>query len=330
MQSEIRKNLLEAFSLANGDFISGQKISELLGCSRTAVWKHIEELRNDGYDLEAVRRRGYRIVKKPDRISGNEIQIGLKTSYIGRNIHFEEAVSSTQKIAHKLAYEGTMEGSIVVTEEQLEGRGRLDRTWYSPRSTGIWMSVILRPNIPPNQAPQLTLLTAVSVVQAIQEVTGLEPDIKWPNDILLNGKKIVGILTELQAEADRINSVIIGIGINVNQRIDHFPESINRIATSLAIERGEKINRSELIQVILLKLENLYNDYLKNGFHVVKLLWESYAVSIGQQIVARTLAGAIEGCALGITADGVLMLEDLDGKIHYIHSADIELTPYRQ
>ncbi|WP_078546125.1 biotin--[acetyl-CoA-carboxylase] ligase [Litchfieldia alkalitelluris] len=325
LQSEIRKKLLELFSKANGEFISGQKISEQLGCSRTAVWKHIEDLRKEGYEVNAVRKAGYQITSKPDKISSNEIQLGLQTKILGRSIVFEEVVSSTQKLAHKLAYDGAEEGTIIVTEQQTEGRGRLDRKWFSPKYTGIWMSLILRPNIPPTSAPQLTLLAAVAVAQAIQEVTGLEPDIKWPNDILLSGKKVVGILTELQAESDRINSVIIGIGINVNQSKLDFPEEINGVATSLSIAKGEKVNRSYLVQILLLKLEHLYLTYLENGFHAIKLLWESYAINIGEQILARTLHGTIKGRALGITDDGVLKLETSDGEIHYIYSADIEI-----
>jgi len=325
LQSEIRKKLLEVFSNSNGEFVSGQKLSEQLGCSRTAVWKHIEDLRSEGYELEAVRKLGYRIISKPDKISGNEIQLGLETDVLGRSVHFEETVTSTQAIAHRLAYEGAVEGTIVVAEEQTTGRGRLDRAWYSPKHTGIWMSMILRPKIPPSKAPQLTLLAAVGVVQAIQEVTGLEPDIKWPNDILINQKKLVGILTELQAETDRINSVIIGIGINVNQELSNFPENLHSIASSLAIEKGEKVDRAKLIQVILLKIEKLYNEYLQHGFKVIKILWESYATSIGKHIIARTLSGSIEGKAIGINSEGVLLLEDASGTVHQIYSADIEL-----
>jgi BirA family transcriptional regulator, biotin operon repressor / biotin---[acetyl-CoA-carboxylase] ligase len=325
VQSETRKKLLELFSNAKGDFISGQKISEILGCSRTAVWKHIEDLRKEGFELEAVRRLGYRITKTPDKITANEIQLGLKTEAFGRHIYYEEEVDSTQKIAHKLAYEGAAEGTLVVAELQKAGRGRMDRAWYSPKGTGIWMSLILRPSIPPQKAPQLTLLAAVAVTQGIQEVTGIVPDIKWPNDILVNGKKVVGILTELQAEPDQIHSVIIGIGINVNHDVEEFPEEIQHIATSLAAVKGEKINRAELIQAILLKLETLYRQYLQHGFFPIKLLWEGYAVSIGKEITARTLNGSIRGKALGITDEGVLMLEGVDGTIHYIHSADIEL-----
>jgi BirA family biotin operon repressor/biotin-[acetyl-CoA-carboxylase] ligase len=325
MQTSIRKQLLEIFSEADGEFVSGQTISEKLGCSRTAVWKHMEELRKEGYELEAVRRLGYRIASKPEKVTGNEIQLGLQTEFIGRHVHFEEIVDSTQKIASHLVFEGAPEGMVVVAEQQTAGRGRLSRKWHSPKGTGIWMSIILRPAIPIHQAPQLTLLAAVSVARAVEEYTGVSVGIKWPNDILINGKKAVGILTELQADTDKINAVIIGIGINVNQQKQDFAEDIQHIATSLAIEKGEEINRAELMQSIFLQMEKLYKEYLENGFTLIKILWESYAVSIGKKITARTLHQTFKGVAKGITEDGVLMLEDESGKIHYIHSADIEI-----
>ncbi|MDM5154161.1 biotin--[acetyl-CoA-carboxylase] ligase [Bacillus sp. DX1.1] len=325
MQSTMRKQLLQIFSEADGEFVSGQTISDKLGCSRTAVWKHMEDLRSEGYELEAVRRLGYRINSKPDKVTANEIQLGLQTEFIGRTVYFEESVESTQHIAARLAYEGAAEGTIVVAEEQLAGRGRLSRKWHSPKGTGIWMSIILRPTVPVHQAPQLTLLAAVSVAQAIEKCTGVNVGIKWPNDILIQGKKAVGILTEMQADPDKINAVIIGIGINVNQKQEHFADEIQHIATSLAIEVGKPIARAELMQHIFLQMEKLYQEYLKNGFSVIKLLWESYAVSIGKEITARTMKDAITGVAKGITADGVLMLEDHEGHIHHIHSADIEI-----
>jgi BirA family biotin operon repressor/biotin-[acetyl-CoA-carboxylase] ligase len=325
VQSETRKKLLKLFSEANGEFISGQKISDQLGCSRTAVWKHIEDLRQEGFEVEAVRRLGYRLKSAPDKVTGNEIQLGLKTKRLGWNVYYEESVPSTQKIAHKLAYDGAEEGTLVIADEQTAGRGRLDRSWHSPKGTGIWMSLILRPAIPPQQAPQLTLLVAVAVTQAIQEVTGLVPGIKWPNDILLNGKKAVGILTEMQADPDQVRSVIVGMGINVNQTLEHFPPELASIATSLALEVGKPVNRAQLIQAILSKLETLYDQYLQHGFLPIKWLWEGYAVTIGKEIVVRTLSGSLHGVALGITDTGTLKLRTADGEIHYIHSADIEL-----
>ena len=325
VQSEIRKKLLDAFTNAADTFLSGQHLAELIGCSRTAVWKHIEELRKEGFELEAVRNKGYRIVKTPERITADEIRLGLTTNFIGKNIHYEESVESTQKIAHRLSNEDEPEGTIIIAEEQRSGKGRMDRTWHSPKYTGIWMSLIIRPNIPLTKAPQLTLLTAVAIVQAMEEETGLQPEIKWPNDVLLNGKKVTGILTELQAEADRIHSIIIGIGINVNQKKEDFPSELQEKASSLFIEKGEVISRAGLIKSFFKHFEKLYLLYLDQGFFPIKLLWEGYAVSIGKILKARTLTNVIEGKALGITDEGVLKLEDETGFVHHIYSADIEV-----
>ncbi|MGF6948653.1 BirA family biotin operon repressor/biotin-[acetyl-CoA-carboxylase] ligase [Neobacillus sp. B4I6] len=324
MQSEIRKELIDAFTTAGETFLSGQHLAELIGCSRTAVWKHIEELRKEGFELEAVRNKGYRILKTPEKVTADEVRLGLTTNFIGRNIHYVESVESTQKLAHHFASEDAPEGTVIIAEEQLSGRGRMARKWHSPKYTGIWMSMIIRPNIPLSNAPQLTLLAAVAIVQAIEEMTDLTPEIKWPNDILINGKKVTGILTELQAEADLIHSIIIGIGINVNQKKEDFPLELQEIATSLFIEDGETVSRAELIRSIFKHFEKLYTLYLEQGFIPIKLLWEGYAGSIGKYIKARTLTNTIEGKALGITNDGVLQLEDLTGTIHHIYSADIE------
>ena len=326
VQSEIRKKLLDAFTTAGDAFLSGQHLAEIIGCSRTAVWKHIEELRKEGFELEAVRNKGYRILKTPEKVTADEVRLGLTTNFIGRNIHYVESVESTQKIAHHHASENAPEGTVVIAEEQLSGRGRMARKWHSPKYTGIWMSMILRPNIPLSNAPQLTLLAAVAIVQAIEEMTDLIPEIKWPNDILINGRKVTGILTELQAEADRIHSIIIGIGINVNQKKEDFPLELQEIATSLFIEEeGKTLSRAELIRTIFKEFEKLYTLYLDQGFLPIKLLWEGYASSIGKYIKARTLNNTIEGKALGITNDGVLQLEDGTGRIHHIYSADIEI-----
>lgn len=325
LQSEIRRRLIEAFTNAGEEYLSGQYLAEIAGCSRTAIWKHIEELRKEGFVFDAVKKRGYKIIQIPEKITADEIGLGLKTAFIGRNIHYEEQVESTQKIAHRLATDGATEGTVVVAEEQTIGRGRLDRKWYSPKYSGIWMSIILKPNLPMHQAPQLTLVTAVAVVQAIQEVTGLQPQIKWPNDILIEGKKVTGILTELQADADRINAIIIGIGINVNQKQEDFTEDILQIATSLAIESGQHVSRAKVMQAVFGQLEKLYLIYQQNGFAPIKLLWESYAISIGKQIIARTITGDIVGKAIGITDEGVLRIEQNDGEVHHVYSADIFL-----
>ncbi|WP_349407550.1 biotin--[acetyl-CoA-carboxylase] ligase [Pseudalkalibacillus sp. SCS-8] len=324
MSSTTRERLISLLSESDG-YLSGQKLSQIIGCSRTAVWKHIEELRKEGYVVEAVQKKGYRIIERPNNLNPGEIKHQLKTEKFGHTIYYESQVTSTQELAHKHALDGTEEGSIVIADEQVSGKGRLGRAWHSPKGSGIWMSIILRPNIPPQKSPQLTLLAAVSVVQGIEEVTGLNGQIKWPNDILIDGKKVVGILTELQAEADRINSVIVGIGINVNTPREAFPEEIANTATSLKVEAGEEIERAKLVRAILEKMEKLYLLYLEHGFAPIKLLWEGSAASLGKRVRVRTITGVLFGRAQGITEEGVLLVEDDEGTVHRVYSADIEL-----
>ncbi|GER67904.1 bifunctional ligase/repressor BirA [Weizmannia acidilactici] len=323
MQTSTRKKILELLTEAGGGFVSGELLAKKLNCSRAAVWKHMEELRKEGFELEAVRKKGYRIKSTEDKVTENEIQYGLEAKRLGKTVYYKETVDSTQKLAHRLVQEGCPGGTLVIAEEQTGGRGRLQRAWYSPKYTGIWMSVVLRPDLPPQWAPPFTLIAAVAVAQAIEETAGVHPEIKWPNDILIGGKKCTGILTELQADTDQIQAVIIGIGINVNET--EFPDELKPIATSLLIESGRKIKRALLVQRILERLEKYEKIYIENGFAPLKLLWESYAAVIGKNITAHTLKGDISGKAIGITDEGVLQLEGEDGKIHSIYSADIEI-----
>ena len=324
MESHIRKKLLEAFAKAGDDYISGQKIAELTGTSRTAVWKHIESLKQDGYQVEAVRKKGYKLIGTPGKMTADTIRMALHSNTFGQDIYYFAQVDSTQKLANELANGGAKEGTIIVADEQTKGRGRLAREWYSPKYSGIWMSLICKPNIPIQQAPQLTLLTAVAVAQAIEEVAEVSPFIKWPNDILLNGKKVTGILTELQAEADRVHSIIIGIGMNVNQEQEDFPDELQNKASSLRVEMGEIYPRERILASILKHFEVLYFRYMEDGFSHIKQLWESYAISVGKKITATTINDKIIGIALGITDEGVLLIKDDHGQIHSIYSADIE------
>lgn len=324
MRTSIKQQLIEALSGAGDEFLSGQALAEIIGCSRTAIWKHIEDLRKDGFVLEAVRNKGYRIVSTPDGLTENDILFGLETDRFGRNIRHYESLGSTQKTAQQLAYEGEPEGTLVIAEEQTTGRGRLGRLWHSLSGKGIWMSIIVRPDLPPQKAPQFTLLTAVAAARSIEHVTGITPEIKWPNDVLINGKKVVGILTELQAEADKISSLIIGIGINANHRPDDFPQEVKNTATSLLIEKDEKISRAALVRNFLMNFEKYYEIYISEGFKPIRILWESYAIGMGKTIKATTVTGEIVGRAVGITDEGILRVEDEEGRIHNIYSADID------
>jgi BirA family transcriptional regulator, biotin operon repressor / biotin---[acetyl-CoA-carboxylase] ligase len=322
-----KKELILKLLLQNRDtYISGQGISESLGVSRTAVWKHIQGLEDLGYVIHSVHKKGYQLMSTPGTLNRVELERGLQTSFIGRELVIEETVTSTQKLAHHLAEDKALDGTVVLADEQTGGRGRLGRAWHSPKGTGIWMSLILRPDLPIQKTPQITLLTAVSVARAIQKVTELSVQIKWPNDILYRSKKLCGILTELQAEEGKVKSVIVGIGVNVNVTEKDIPEELRDIATSLHMILGQSVSRNKLVSGILNEFETLYTLYLEEGFHMIKILWESYAASFGRTVNARTIKGdVIRGMAKGITDDGVLVLVDDEGTTHHIYSADIEL-----
>ncbi|MFB4163389.1 biotin--[acetyl-CoA-carboxylase] ligase [Alteribacillus sp. JSM 102045] len=321
----MRGKLLQLLMKTSNTFISGQEISENLGISRTAVWKHIEELRKNGYQLEAVPRKGYRLLHTPNHASADEIEALLTTNKIGKNIIFKNEVTTTQELAHELARNDASEGTIIVADQQLQGKGRLGREWHSPPGTGLWFSLILRPDVPPQKAPQLTLLTAVAVTEGIYEAAGIEAEIKWPNDILIDGRKTAGILTEMQSEPDRVQAVIIGIGLNINQQPEHFPDELLSKATSLSIAKGNKIfQRANVIAAILGRFESWYYQYLNHGFDQVRKRWEALAVTIGKEITATTVTKTVKGTAEGITDDGVLLLRKMNGEIEHIYSADIE------
>lgn len=322
----VRKHLIKELLSNRQIFISGEELCQRLNVSRTAIWKHIEELRKDGYIIDAVRKQGYKILSAPTKISESTIVPYLETKWVGASVKAFDEVESTQQIAHQLARDGASSGTLVVADHQTGGKGRMGRKWHSPAGTGIWMSLILRPDIPLSATPQLTLLTSVAVLKGIYKACSIEAGIKWPNDLLIGKKKLAGILTELNAETDRINYVIIGIGINVNQKGDDYPKELRDIATSLCLEQGTPVKRNELIVHILKEWEDLYHIYLNHGFSPIKTLWEANAISIGQPIVARTLQGSYQGTAKGITEEGVLLLEDSAGTIHKIYSADIETT----
>ncbi|HLG28254.1 MAG TPA: biotin--[acetyl-CoA-carboxylase] ligase [Paenisporosarcina sp.] len=318
---EITKRLLAA----NGQPISGQQLADDFGLSRTAIWKHIKELEEEGFGIDTVKKKGYVLTSSPDSLQAAKIDQHLTTKRFGRNIHYLQTCPTTQPIAHQLAQAGEPDGSIVICEEQTAGKGRLARAWTSTQGKGIWMSVIIRPEIPPTKAPQLTLVAAVAVTRAIEDIAQVRAEIKWPNDLLINGKKCTGILTELQADIDRVHAIILGIGVNVNQQPSDFPEEIQSIATSIQMVIGKPVDRAELVARILHHLE-IYTDlYVQHGFEPLKILWESYSCTLGKRIKAIMIHQQIEGVALGITNEGILQVKTDDGEIHGIYSADIEM-----
>lgn len=326
MTSTVKDKVLQRLFEADGEPISGQVIADEFGLSRTAIWKYMKEFEEEGYEIGSIRKKGYYLISRPDLVTAGLIHKYLTTKRYGKTINYYETCDSTQPIAHDLAQNGAADGVIVVSEEQVMGNGRMARPWSSKAFKGIWMSVITKPQLTPQQAPQMTLVAAVAIVRAIEEVTGLVPQIKWPNDLLLNGKKVSGILTELQADPDLVKAIILGIGINVNQEVAEFPAELASIATSLKIEKGESVNRAKLIAAVLKYLERYVDLYVESGFAPIKLLWESYSNTIGKQVRAVMVQETVEGMAIGITDEGMLELQLADGSIRGIYSGDIEFN----
>lgn len=320
----MRNAILEILKQNAGQYISGEEISQALQVSRTAVWKHIRTLKQSGYDIEAHSRLGYTLRQTTDRLLPTEIKSQLTSAVLGQEIYYFGEVDSTNNEAKKLAANGCPEGTIVVAEAQVTGRGRLSRGWFSPFGKGIWLSVVLRPPFGPMDAAKCTLMAAVGVNRAINKVTGAGCGIKWPNDILWNGRKIVGILTEMSAEMDAINYVVIGMGINVN--IDEFPDDIAATATSLSIATGQQVSRIKLLTAILSELENIYMLVKKTGFAPALAAWREESITLGRQVKVYGFDSSFAGVAVDIDADGALLVETPQG-IERVLAGDVSIRP---
>lgn len=319
------EQILQYFLDHEDEYISGEELSRHLQCSRTAVWKHIETLRKQGYVFDALPRKGYKMLTKPVVINAAKLMQGLQTKALGRVLRIYDEVDSTQNIAHGLVRQGAVEGTLVLAEQQNAGRGRMGRNWFSPKGKGIWMSLILKPTIAMQFTPQLTLLVAVALCRAIQAHIPRQVGIKWPNDLLIDGKKISGILLESSAEDERLNYVIAGIGISVNLLPEDYPAELRAKATSLCIEKGERVDREQLICDFLLQLETLYELYIQQGFAPIRSLWEALTVSLHKPIRIQTAHGWVEGVANAIDEMGALWVTLPNGETTKLYSGDIEL-----
>lgn len=303
----------------NNNFISGEEISRILNLSRQSVFKYICELREIGYDISAVPHLGYKLISSPDRLLVFEIQDRLNTKFVGKKVYYYDSINSTMDIAMNLALKGEPEGTIVCAEAQTKGRGRLGRMWSSPKYKGIYLSLILRPELLPNQAPILTLLSAVSICQAIKRITSLSPLIKWPNDILVDNKKVGGILTELNAEQDRINFVIIGMGINVNTPKSFLPSD----ATSLSYEAKKKFSRVDLVKELLRDMEYSYLLFRKEGTLPIIKKWREFSSLTGERVKIISHKEVLEGEVLDIDSDGGLLIREDSGFIKKLMAGDV-------
>jgi BirA family biotin operon repressor/biotin-[acetyl-CoA-carboxylase] ligase len=308
---------------AGDEFISGEAISDKLGLTRAAVWKHVEALRGQGYRIDALPARGYRLTAIPDRLTALELRPLLNTHDVGQVLHTFEVVGSTNDHAKALAEDGAGHGEVVVAEAQTGGRGRRGRAWVSPPRRNAYLSVILRPDLPPARAPELTLLASVAVCDALRQA-GVPAGIKWPNDLLAGGRKIAGILTELSAEADEVHWVVLGIGVNVNAGPDDFPPDLRDAATSVAIERGEPAPRALFVAALLTALEGWLDRHAEEGFAAVRLAWRERSDTLGREVLVQTEGRELAGVAEDIDAAGALLVRS-GGELVRILSGDVHL-----
>ncbi|MEW6660420.1 MAG: biotin--[acetyl-CoA-carboxylase] ligase [Thermodesulfobacteriota bacterium] len=305
--------------------LSGEALAARLGRSRAAVWKHIHRLKALGYDIEGSPRRGYRLLGVPDKLLPPEITQGLKTRYLQGPIHHFQTLPSTNDLAKELGSQGAPEGTLVVAESQTRGRGRLGREWESPPGVGLYASLLLRPELPPTEMPQITLTTAVAVVRALRRATGVAPGIKWPNDLLVEGKKVGGILTEMETESDRIRYLVVGLGLNVNNR--EFPPPLDLTATSLALAAGSTFHRPGILRAWLEEFEALYDLFLNQDFGRILEEWRQYNVTLGQTVTVRQGSREISGLALEVAGDGALLIRQRGGEVIRVTSGEIAPGP---
>ena len=301
------------------DYLSGDQISRHLGISRQGLWKHIQELKDSGYDIAAVPHLGYRLESCPDRLFVFEVARNLNTKFIGKKIHYFDYLASTMDLAMQLGMNGALNGTLVLAESQIKGRGRLGRGWFSPKYKGIYLSLILRPKILPAACPVLTLMSAVSICEAVKEITGLDAQIKWPNDVLIHNKKAAGILTEMNAELDKVNFVVIGIGLNVN----NDKKSLITQATSLKQEQGQEINRVVLLQELLRRIENNYLLLEEKGGQEIIHKWRNFTLTLGTRVKVYYQNKYIEGQAADIDIDGSLLIRKDSGLMQKVSSGDV-------
>ena len=311
---------------SNPGGVSGAQLAEQLSISRAAVWARMDELRRAGYDIEAGPHSGYRLISSPDALHADDLLARLgKTRVVGRDIRVFEETTSTNDVVEKLARDGVKEGAVVFAELQTKGRGRLGRKWVSPTRKGLWFSILLRPQLRPQETTQLTVASATAVRRAIRNVTGLTADIKWPNDLLIGGKKVVGILTEMSAEVDCVRHLILGIGVDVNQEARDFAPELRPIATSLRIEAGEVIGRAELATALLRELDADYARICGGQFAAVADEWESGCTTIGKNVSVQMGSRNIRGCAEALDDDGALLVRTEHGRLERIIGGDVTL-----
>ncbi len=324
MKDDARLCVLKALEVAGGDFVSGAGLSHGLKVSRTSIWKHVRALQEQGYIIESRPHKGYRLISCPGTLSPLEIRKCLRAKVIGSEIQLISRVGSTQDECFNLAQKGAGEGLVVMAEEQFGGRGRVGRSFFSPKG-GLWFSFVLRPPLHPQVCMPISLLAGVALSEAIRETTGLPAVLKWPNDILIRGRKAAGILTEIVAETDAVRFVVCGIGVNANVSEEKFPVELRPIATSLSSELGHEVSARELLVRILEKLDHYYLEMLSHGAKAILEAWRTNPNVLGSRIQVTSLNEKVEGTAVALDEDGALLVRTDDGLCRRVIAGDVVL-----
>ena len=316
--------LISALKKEAGSWVSGEELSRNLSVSRSAVWKQVGKLKDEGYIIDSSPKKGYVLRETTKLMLPSEIRDGLETHLFGqKEIHHLLETDSTNRLAKELAAQGWAEGSVVISEQQSKGRGRLGRSWFSPPGEGIYLSMILRPSISPGDAPRITLLTGVALAEALRIQTPMDAHVKWPNDILVGNRKLAGILTEISAEMDAIVYVVVGIGINVNNR--QFPPELVNKGTSIYLETAEECSRVNLLRTFFKYFEIYYERFLLEGFGPVLNRFRELCHIKGQKVQVDMAGRRTVGHVLDIDEEGHLVLQDLTGGVHRIFSGSVTL-----
>lgn len=309
----MKEEILRLLRSADG-YISGQELCNRFGVSRTAVWKAINQLKEAGYEIEAQQNKGYRLMAAPDLMTEAEIKSLMHTEWVAKEVLYFDTIDSTNTKAQELAEKGYPSGTLVVADKQESGKGRRGRSWVSPSGTGIFMTLMIKPDINPNNASMLTLVAALAVAKAITSVTGEEALIKWPNDIVINSKKVCGILTEMNAQFDYINHIVVGIGINVHN--ESFPEEISQMASSLMIEAGGKrFHRAQIIAETMSYFEQYYDTFLKTqDLSALVREYDELLVNRNKSVRVLDPKEPFDGKAMGITPKGELIVDTWESR----------------
>ncbi len=321
MKANTAKDKVLLLLKGSSDYISGEELSQRMGITRSAIWKYIKSLRDEGYQIDSVTNKGYKLVDSNNVLNAIELEEGLQTKNLGKKIIFLQSVDSTNQEVKRQAVNDAPHGTVVVAEQQFMGKGRLGRMWSSPPGTGIWFSFLLRPQITPSEIAGITLAAGLGVCKAIRQFTGLNALIKWPNDVIVGNKKICGILTEMTAEDDRVEYAVVGIGINVN--MTEFAPEIRNKATSIAVETGSPINRADLFKVVLKWVEYYIDMYLTDIEKSIIPEYTSLCATVGRQVTVTRGNNILRGNAVSVDSLGDLNVKLENGKIIAVNSGEV-------